>query len=269
MKKGFSVIAVLMSIFLCGNVWAVDDEAIQELQTDVSSTKSKADKNKADIENLKGGLPAEVTARMTADADLQQQIDNIELTPGPIGPQGPKGDTGDTGPQGEQGPQGVQGEDGPAGPAGPQGDPGPKGDTGQQGEQGPQGEIGPQGLQGDQGLKGDKGDKGLQGDKGDTGLQGDKGDPGDVQVTMVGKKTVVLEIDPHEVVTLSVHAPWGSYVTGGGYTLTDGSGGGSHGNVNVISSRPVSFSGWEVKLESRNPEKTYRLTLEMYIIYLQ
>jgi hypothetical protein len=38
---------------------------------------------------------------------LQQQIDNIQLTPGPPGPQGPAG------PQGEPGPQG------PAGPPGP------------------------------------------------------------------------------------------------------------------------------------------------------
>ena len=59
MKKGFVLIAVLLSIFLCGNVWAVDDTEIQDLQTDVSTTKSTADKNKADIESLKGGLPVE------------------------------------------------------------------------------------------------------------------------------------------------------------------------------------------------------------------
>ena len=38
-----------------------------------------------------------------ADADLQQQIDNIELIPGPKGPQGdigPQGVPGDIGPQG-------------------------------------------------------------------------------------------------------------------------------------------------------------------------
>ena len=57
MKKGFILIAVLLSILLCGNVCAADD-AIQDLQTDVLNTKSKADKNVAAIESLKGGLPA-------------------------------------------------------------------------------------------------------------------------------------------------------------------------------------------------------------------
>jgi hypothetical protein len=43
----------------------------------VSITKSKADKNKTDIETLKGGLPAEREARIAADANLQSQIDVI------------------------------------------------------------------------------------------------------------------------------------------------------------------------------------------------
>ncbi len=63
-------------------------------------------------------------------AFVEQEIEKIELTPGP------KGDKGDTGPQG---PQGLKGD---------------KGDTGLQG---PQGE---RGLQGVQGPKGDKGDPG-------------------------------------------------------------------------------------------------------------
>lgn len=59
---------------------------------------------------------------------LQDQVDNIELIPGPMGPQGPpgvqgsKGDTGDTGPQG---PPGVPGPAGPQGERGPAGDPCP------------------------------------------------------------------------------------------------------------------------------------------------
>jgi len=86
--------------------------------------------------------------------NLQEQIDEIERTPGPQGPQGEKGDKGekgDTGEQGIQGPQGVEGPQGPAGPQGIQGIQGPKGDTGN---------TGPQGPQGVRGLKGDKGDKG-------------------------------------------------------------------------------------------------------------
>ena len=59
--------------------------------------------------------------------ELENQIETIELTPGPQGPQGEPGEKGEQGPQGEQGPEGPQGEQGP------------KGDTG---EQGPQGQDG-------------------------------------------------------------------------------------------------------------------------------
>lgn len=47
--------------------------------------------------------------------DLQSQIANIQLIPGPIGPQGPAGVQGPQGATGSQGPQGIQG---PAGLAG-------------------------------------------------------------------------------------------------------------------------------------------------------
>ena len=47
-----------------------------------------------------------------AISDLQYQIDNIELIPGPSGPPGPQGETG---PQGLQGPQGETGPQGPPG----------------------------------------------------------------------------------------------------------------------------------------------------------
>jgi hypothetical protein len=43
---------------------------------------------------LKGGLPAEVEARIAADLELHERIDSIELIPGP---EGPKGDPGDSG----------------------------------------------------------------------------------------------------------------------------------------------------------------------------
>ena len=139
---------------------------------------------------------------------VQEELEKIELTPGPAGPQGLKGERGETGPKGErgeqgiQGPQGLQGEagrdgaQGPQGPAGEQGLMGPKGEQGEagpqgpvgpQGEQGPQGETGPQGPKGDafkysdftpeqlQTLKGEKGDKGIPGEK---GTKGDKGEQG-------------------------------------------------------------------------------------------
>ena len=67
---------------------------------------------------------------------VTQEINNIELTPGPQGPIGPKGDTG---PQGERGIQGPKGDVGPQGERGIQG---PKGDVGPQGPQGPKGDAG-------------------------------------------------------------------------------------------------------------------------------
>lgn len=72
-----------------------------------------------------------------AIADLKNQLNNIQLTPGP------KGDKGDIGPQGIQGIQGEQG---------PQGLKGDKGDTGEQGIQGTQGIQGPAGLAGLDGI---------------------------------------------------------------------------------------------------------------------
>ncbi len=63
-------------------------------------------------------VDAEEAARIGGDADLQNQIDTIELTPGS---------------QGDPGPQGPEGEQGPEGPQGPQGEQGPKGDKGDPG----------------------------------------------------------------------------------------------------------------------------------------
>ncbi|MFC1687081.1 collagen-like protein [Patescibacteria group bacterium] len=48
---------------------------------------------------LRGGNP--FTALWQALANLQEQIDNIQLIPGPEGPQGPQGETGPQGPAGE------------------------------------------------------------------------------------------------------------------------------------------------------------------------
>jgi hypothetical protein len=93
--------------------------------SNVAFAKDK-DKDK-DSDKGKKGLRHRVDALETGAADLQNQINTIELTPGPIGPQGPQGDAGLTGPQGPQGPegqvgfQGTQGETGPQGPAGPAG----------------------------------------------------------------------------------------------------------------------------------------------------
>lgn len=85
--------------------------------------------------------------------ELQEQINNIELTPGP------KGDKGDPGADGQDGADGATGATGPAGA---------KGDKGDKGEQG------------FLGLKGDKGDTGTPGADGQDGesIQGPPGEPG-------------------------------------------------------------------------------------------
>ena len=87
--------------------------------------------NKIAEASLSGG-DVDLSGYATIDF-VTQEINSIELTPGP------KGDKGDPGAQGPQGLQGLKGD---------------KGDTGLQG---PQGE---RGLQGVQGPKGDKGDPG-------------------------------------------------------------------------------------------------------------
>ena len=46
---------------------------------------------------VKAELAAETMARQAADSNLQYQIDNVELTPGPIGPKGDTGLQGETG----------------------------------------------------------------------------------------------------------------------------------------------------------------------------
>ena len=68
-------------------------------------------------------------------SEVDTEIANIALTPGPTGdagiqgPVGPKGDTGDAGPVGPVGPAGADGADGAVGPKGDTGDAGPAGTT--------------------------------------------------------------------------------------------------------------------------------------------
>ncbi len=70
---------------------------------------------KSDNEGCSGGKKKKKKGGI--HAILQEQIDNIELTPGPKGDQGEKGDTGDDGVDGLtiQGPQGDTGPQGPPG----------------------------------------------------------------------------------------------------------------------------------------------------------
>lgn len=81
--------------------------------------------------------PTNVGESIKAVVDyVDQEIQQIELQPGPVGPQGIQGLTGPQGPQGPQGevgpqgPAGIDGLDGVVGPIGPQGVPGPVGPAG-------------------------------------------------------------------------------------------------------------------------------------------
>lgn len=113
--------------------------------------------------------------------DLQSQINNIQLTPGPKGDTGAQGiqgiqgligATGAVGPQGETGLTGAQGPQGLPGLNGIDGINGTVGAQGPQGEQGIQGLIGPQGIQGVPGLAGAVGEAGQSGVNGLNGLNG-------------------------------------------------------------------------------------------------
>ena len=125
---------------------------------------------------------------------VKNELEKIELTPGP---QGEKGDafTYDDftpeqlealkGPQGEQGIQGPSGQDGAQGIQGPQGEQGIQGPAGKDGAQGPKGETGAAGADGksayqiavDGGFEGTEEEwltslKGAQGEQGPAGQDG-------------------------------------------------------------------------------------------------
>jgi hypothetical protein len=176
-----SIFTILFFIFsLTGNV-LIADPAFSNV---AFAKKGDDDKDK---DKGKKGIKHRVDALESQTTDLQNQINTIELTPGPkgeigaIGPQGPVGNdgvvgtTGPVGPQGPAGPAGADGTDGLAGAAGPQGPQGQVGFQGPQGDPGPQGPAGPAGADGTDGLAGAAGPQGPQGQ---VGFQGPQGDPG-------------------------------------------------------------------------------------------
>ena len=121
---------------------------------DNTYTKNEVDKKIQDAQfnNNDGNINIDLSNYATKE-DLQR----IELTPGP---KGERGEQGIQGPKGEQGPIGLTGPQGPQGPKGDTGERGPQGLTGERGEQGiqgPKGEQGPIGLTGPQGPKGNDG----------------------------------------------------------------------------------------------------------------
>ena len=182
--------------------------------------------------------------------EIDTELSNISLTPGPAGPQGEqglqglqgpkgdKGDTGDVGPQGLKGDKGDTGDTGATGPAGPQGIAGPAGADGVDGApgiQGPQGlkgdtgDTGPQGPQGPKGDKGDTGDQGIQGIQGVQGLQGVPGQTG--PQGPAGANASMDDVDTHLNVSFASNNQvlswngtdyaWVTPSTGGGTSYTD------------------------------------------------
>ena len=176
---------------------------------DLYYTKAQIDNNYPTATDVNGIIDARLGDFVPPNMDdyakieyVNQEINKIELLPGP------QGEPGLQGPQGEQGLQGPKGDEGPMGPKGEKGEQGaaftydmfteeqlealkgPKGDKGEQGPQGeqgtaftydmftpeqlaaligpigPQGEVGPEGPQGPQGEIGPQGPQGIQGPKG-------------------------------------------------------------------------------------------------------
>ena len=141
--------------------------------------------------------------------DLQEQINGIQLTPGPTGPSGPTGPTGATGltgakgDQGDQGIQGLIGATGLTGAKGDQGDQGIQGLTGETGSTGPASTVpGPTGPTGATGSSGPSGPTGPTGADGVSGWQLIPGTP---------------SADNEEAKTVTATCPAGKNVVGGGF----------------------------------------------------
>jgi hypothetical protein len=185
-----SLFTVLFFIFsLTGNVLIADPAF-----SNVAYAKKGDDKDK-DKDKGKKGIPKKIAALQAEIDALEQELTNIELTPGPQGEQGMQGETGTTGttgPQGDTGFTGSTGAQGPKGDTGLQGKQGVAGNNGAEGAQGPQGltgntgeagQEGPIGLKGADGTNGIDGAQGPVGPIGATGSQGDQGPKGDIGLT--------------------------------------------------------------------------------------
>ncbi len=109
MMKNFSLTAwsvFLVLVFGIGGFFPISSQIAHAARPSLSDLQNQVDELKSLV------------------ADLQTQIDALELREGPPGPQGPKGDTGMQGLQGPKGDTGTQGPKGDTGPQGPPGTPG-------------------------------------------------------------------------------------------------------------------------------------------------
>ena len=113
----------------------VDKDVVVWIDTDAETADELATKQYVDeaVANVK---PEVDLSNYYTKTQVDEIVETIELTPGPIGPAGSAGETGPQGPIGETGPQGPQGPVGPAGEVGPQGPQGPVGEKGDPGAPG-------------------------------------------------------------------------------------------------------------------------------------
>ena len=122
-----------------GSLTTQTDGLQSQINTLNSNLGTQTNSLQLQIDNFSTGLTNCANIHQAQIADLQNQINNVQLIPGPPGPQGP---VGPVGPEGPQGALGSQGEQGPPGPAGPQGPNGAQGPVGPEGPQGPPGSAG-------------------------------------------------------------------------------------------------------------------------------
>ena len=149
------------------------------LQDQIDTLKDTIDQLILSIANDFANVFDEIISLKTELADIQQQVDTIELTPGP------------------QGPPGINGTNGADGKDGDKGDPGEKGDKGDPGE---------------------KGERGLQGLPGGDGKDANISDLSSIFKTYSIHGNTVYVNEDSELVTSIANCDDGDVVLSGGWT---------------------------------------------------
>lgn len=178
-----SLFTLLLFIFsLTGNVLIADPAFssvafAQKKDKDDGKIKLKKGPKKnsesdGDKDNDNNGIPGKITALQAELDALEQELANIELTPGPPG---------------EPGAPGTDGTNGLNGEPGPQGEPGTDGTNGTNGIDGVNGTNGANGLDGAPGTNGANGTDGINGTNGTDGLDGAPGPAGPTGAEISGR----------------------------------------------------------------------------------
>jgi len=151
---------VLISDPIISSFALADDKPDGKIKLKKSIKKKKRKKNEdkdKDDDRKNKGVKKQIRKLNAGLSALQQQVDTIELTPGPVGPQGPAGSDGAQGPQGIPGNDGINGTNGIDGKDGINGTNGIDGTNGTNGAQGIQGAPGVNGIDGATGPQGPSG----------------------------------------------------------------------------------------------------------------